>query len=264
MNKEQQIEEFQNDIIDNLFDGGTYKLAESLYNAGYRKTFTSDFASDTQKAYKEGYEKGIEETVEKPVDTSKKEYPDLEDIVRGFVKMSNKEQQIEEIEQFIYDYVDSKQTERVYLLSSRVNELAKPFVHNKGLAEALCNAGYRKVPDCAVILTPKERDEELKACNEKQAELENEIERLKADNEALQMWNNASAERNQKLYETNKCLKSNMKSVLEIEKKNAVKEFAEKLKKKVHNYYPSIDSYCTSKHVILVKDIDELLKEYEQ
>ena len=177
-----------------------------------------------------------------------------------------KEQQIEEIEQVIYDYVDSKQREKVYLFSSRVIEfvkVAKPFVHNKGLAEALYNAGYRKVPDCAVILTPKERDEELKACNEKQAELENEIERLKADNEALQMWNNASAERNQKLYETNKCLKSNMKSVLEIEKKNAVKEFAEKLKKKVHNYYPSIDSYCTSRHVILVKDIDELLKEYE-
>lgn len=61
MNKEQQIVEFQHDIIDNLFNGGTYKLAEALYNAGYRKTFTSDFASDTQKAYKEGYIKGIEE-----------------------------------------------------------------------------------------------------------------------------------------------------------------------------------------------------------
>ena len=48
-------------------------------------------------------------------------------------------------------------------------------------AEILYNAGYRKVPDCAVILTSKERDEEIKACNEKQAELENEIERLKAD-----------------------------------------------------------------------------------
>lgn len=156
----------------------------------------------------------------------------------------NKEQQIEEFQNNIIDNLFNGGT--------------------YGLAEALYNAGYRKVPDCAVILTPKERDEELKACNEKQAELENEIERLKADNEALQMWNNASAERNQKLYETNKCLKSNMKSVLEIEKKNAVKEFAEKLKKKVHNYYPSIDSYCTSKHVILVKDIDELLKEYEQ
>ena len=40
----------------------TIHQAEILYNAGYRKTFTSDFASDTQKAYKEGYIKGIEET----------------------------------------------------------------------------------------------------------------------------------------------------------------------------------------------------------
>ena len=45
-----------------------------------------------------------------------------------------KNEQIEEIEQFIYDYVDSKQTERVYLFGSRVDELAKPFVHNKGIA----------------------------------------------------------------------------------------------------------------------------------
>lgn len=56
----------------------------------------------------------------------------------------DREEQIEEIEQFIYDYVDSKQTEKVYLCSSHVNELAKPFVHNKGIAEALYNAGYRK------------------------------------------------------------------------------------------------------------------------
>lgn len=67
-----------------------------------------------------------------------------------------------------------------------------------------------------------------------------------------------------KLQVKNEKFEQNMKNVLEIEKKNAAKEFAEKLKKKVHNYYPSIDSYCTSRHVILVKDIDELLKEYEQ
>lgn len=59
--------------------------------------------------------------------------------------MSDKEKQLEEIEQVIYDYVDNKQTERVYLCSSRVNALAKPFVHNKALANALYNAGYRKV-----------------------------------------------------------------------------------------------------------------------
>lgn len=45
---------------------------------------------------------------------------------------------------------------------------------------------------------------------------------------------------------------------------SGLKQFAERLKEKVHNYYPSIDSYCTSRHVILVKDVDELLKEYEQ
>lgn len=38
-----------------------YRHAENLYNAGYRKTFTSDLASDTQKAFKEGYEKAKEE-----------------------------------------------------------------------------------------------------------------------------------------------------------------------------------------------------------
>lgn len=37
-------------------------FAEMLYNAGYRKTFTSDLASDTQKAFKEGYEKARKET----------------------------------------------------------------------------------------------------------------------------------------------------------------------------------------------------------
>ena len=67
-----------------------------------------------------------------------------------------------------------------------------------------------------------------------------------------------------KLQVKNEKFEQNMKNVLEIEKKNAVEEFAEKLKKKVHNYYPSIDSYCTSRHVILVKDIDELLKEYDK
>ena len=62
------------------------------------------------------------------------------------------QEQIEEIEQFIYGYVDSKQTKVVYLLSSRVNELAKPFVHNMGIAEALYNAGYRKLHDGATVL----------------------------------------------------------------------------------------------------------------
>ena len=49
MTKEQQIEKFQNDIIDNLFDGGTYKLAEALYNAGYRKIPKGSFICSADK-----------------------------------------------------------------------------------------------------------------------------------------------------------------------------------------------------------------------
>lgn len=75
--------------------------------------------------------------------------------------------------------------------------ISEQFASN--VATALYNAGYRKVPDGAVILTLEERDEELKACNEKQAELEAEIEHLKADNKALEMWNEAYTEENKKL-----------------------------------------------------------------
>ena len=60
----------------------------------------------------------------------------------------------------------------------------KPF-YVETIAEALYNAGYRKVPNGAVILTPQERDDEIKACNENQAEYEAEIERLKEKCEEL-------------------------------------------------------------------------------
>ena len=105
-------------------------------------------------------------------------------------------------------------------------------------AEAIYNAGYRVVPDGAVILTPEERDEGVKEINKTLAErdeLKAEIERLKeviADQNEL-CWN---------------CKKS-------------VKEFAEKLRKKVISLnvweFGEID-------VIDVDDIDELLKEYEE
>lgn len=115
----------------------------------------------------------------------------------------NKEQQIEEIEQFIYDYVDSKQTERVYLLSSRANELVKPFVHNKGIAKALYNAGYRQIDENCAVIT---------------------------------------------------------KAELKEYKRQAVKEFADKLKGKLQDFGDGGEkgAYITE------KDIYELLKEYEK
>lgn len=46
--------------------------------------------------------------------------------------------------------------------------------------------------------------------------------------------------------------------------KQAQIDVLNELKKKTHNYYPSIDSYCISQHVVLVRDIDELIKEVEE
>nr|DAM56603.1 MAG TPA: hypothetical protein [Caudoviricetes sp.] len=46
-------------------------------------------------------------------------------------------------------------------------------------------------------------------------------------------------------------------------KAQAVKEFAEALKKKGRNFYPSIDHYCCSEKTVSVKEIDRLLIAYE-
>lgn len=48
---------------------------------------------------------------------------------------------------------------------------------------------------------------------------------------------------------------------LKAEVKQAKIDILNELKKKTHNYYPSIDSYCVSQHVVLVRDIDNLIKE---
>ena len=80
----------------------------------------------------------------------------------------------------------------------------------KNVATALYNAGYGKVPDGAVILTPEERDEELKG-----------------------------------------------------EKRNEVKEFAEKLKAKAFDK-DMFNDWAGATYVVLVREIDKLLKEYEK
>lgn len=62
-----------------------------------------------------------------------------------------------------------------------------------------------------------------------------------------------------KLQVKNEKFEENMKNVLEIEKKNAVKEFAEKLKEVIHER-DYIQGYA---EIGLIEEIDELLKEYE-
>lgn len=71
MNKEQQIKEMTQDFINFGITTrqGVEAFAEILYNAGYRKIS----------------EDNICEAVEKPVNTPKRKYESIEDIVRGFV-----------------------------------------------------------------------------------------------------------------------------------------------------------------------------------
>lgn len=124
-------------------------------------------------------------------------------------------------------------------------------------AKALYDAGYRKASDGAVILTPEERDEEVKELarlNSVETELQEltikyynetkdlrrEVVELKAENERLK---EVIADQNELCWN---CKKS-------------VKEFAERLKKRTILY-----SGINVKYEAITADIiDELLKEYE-
>lgn len=155
----------------------------------------------------------------------------------------NKEQQIEEMATFIHGRRDKNGSEKT--------------------AKALFEAGYRKVPKYAVILSPEEREEEMKAYNEERMERENEllaiqmacfsaqvgVERLKAENKQLQEKLNSANAGNVNC------------SGCELVETNAVKEFAEKLKEKTGT---SFDYYEHFQKVVLSEQIDELLKEYEK
>ena len=110
-------------------------------------------------------------------------------------------------------------------------------------------------------LTKAEHDRDrYKAEIERLKAQQREIERLKDDYAKLQelfaQYQMASdKEIIAQKKEAEKRFENNMKSVLEIEKKQAVKDFAEKVKKKYSLY--------DDRH-ILYRIIDELLKEYEE
>lgn len=148
-----------------------------------------------------------------------------------------KEQQIEEMASFIHGRRDKN--------------------GSKKTAEALYNAGYRKVLDDV---------RELIDTLYNAARTRDEIDNLREENKKLKAENERLSEKLKQVLlsiDTVKEMNAISRCTIDEHRKEAVREFAEKLKKKVHNYYPSIDNYCTSRHVILVKDIDELLKEYE-
>ena len=118
MTKQEQIEEMAK-IVDEMYNVYTTTaddIADGLYNAGYRKTFTSDLASDTQKAFKEGYEKAQSE-LKTEIERLKTENCELTKKLEArltcdFVKTAQKQAQIEVLNRLkslsIYDdnYLD--------------------------------------------------------------------------------------------------------------------------------------------------------------
>lgn len=171
----------------------------------------------------------------------------------------NKQQQIKEITEVMVSYGlkrlgEFTETElQVFLDGGKVLEERNYENIISDFATAIYNAGYRKVSDSEAEL----QELNIKYYNEAK-DLRRQLADIEAENERL------TERLKQVLLSIDTVKEMNAMCDIDDHRKQAVNEFADELKKKVHNYYPSIDSYCTSKHVILVKDIDELLKEYEQ
>ena len=133
----------------------------------------------------------------------------------------------------------------------------------KGMAEMIYKAGYRKVPKGSFICSGSETNLDVEVCNNcgmQQAnelfERDKEIERLEAENKRL------SAKLGQILLSIDTVKEMNAMCNIDEQRKQAVKEFAEKVKK---------CSYCDNVFMdgkwhryVFVDDIDKLFKEYEK
>ena len=187
MNKEQQIEELHDFILNNLYKGSTHLLAEKLYNAGYRKV-GSDAKGNLLKIQNlciEFDEMGYEPTTlcENPEQTAKKWKSDL-----------------------------------MYEIGLFLDE----------------------------AMGIKARYNELKAENE----------RLKDENARL------TGRLGQVLLAIDTVKEMNAMCDIDEQRKQAVKEFAERLKMKAFDK-DMFNDWAGATYVVLVREIDELLKEYE-
>lgn len=139
----------------------------------------------------------------------------------------------------------------IYYARSKVNGIAT----SNDIAEALYNAGYRKVPDGAVVLTPEERDDEMKATNEILAERDDLIAKvgvLGRENYDLKAEN--------KQLKTECALLDDELRIARQETINVLNRLKGNIKNAIDTYYNSQGgSYYSAEDVI--SDIDRMIEE---
>lgn len=149
----------------------------------------------------------------------------------------NKEEQIKETERWLCR------------ICSHYETCNNSCEKRKDFAEVLYNAGYRKVLDSEAEL----QELNIKYYNEAK-DLRRQLADAEAENKRL------SAKLGQILLSINTVKEMNAMCDINDHRKQAVKEFAEKLKEK---YGKSCSEYYPILIEITSDDIDELLKEYE-
>lgn len=174
-----------------------------------------------------------------------------------------KQEQIEEMRKEIENGFQKADCRKAY-----TNEPYPYFETQKtAIAEALYDAGYRKVPDGAVVLTPEERDD-----------LKEKVESLKSEKEGWKMRYSDSGQKNKKLSIKNAQLKAENKQLktecallddeLRIARQGTI-DVLNKLKDYVNQLACDEygDSACDTNYITIdidkyEQDIDEMLKEY--
>lgn len=169
----------------------------------------------------------------------------------------NKEQQIEEMAKAMCEHFDRAMVDQP-CTKCRTYDKNCYTIHQ---AEALYNAGYRKVPDRAVdeITRLNNVEAELQELNIKYyneaKDLRRELAEAKAENLRL------SEKLTQVLLSIDTVKEMNAMCDIDDHIKQTVKEFAEKLKELLHNDYIKPSGFTDERCVF--ECIDELLKEYE-
>lgn len=162
----------------------------------------------------------------------------------------------------------------MYTLLEHQPVIDVPYEKINDIAVALVKEGYGKVSEYETereMLGSKIKVLEQRL-NNKYIEIDNlnrdyrnSFERLKAQEREIERLRTTLGQCNTELNSALESLKSQCREIgaLKAGTKQAQIDVLNELKKKTHNYYPSIDSYCISQHIVLVRDIDDLIEEVE-